>query len=561
MKAHPSTTEDPLDLAIQHAAHLLPSQGPIGVFIHHNTLHAFEHLAFEDAVVQAGKIYGCQPFMSADWYRGELAKNRIRISDLDWVVETETAADTLVAGNIPLPELRKALLLYPLHQVEGAGLRWHLSETGALWRFRQEVSTPIRERLERNILDWLAESPEKLSQRIGSLPDEWDLPSLPNLVKKHSAKAAVRALWTACRRAVHKVDLSQFLPLPKLLVRHRDFLIAGGLGDSDSLVHPFLIRFCSAFLDQGLAERRMPSRQQGLFKNFISLYGKSSGVLPYWLQGVNEILEDLSERNLSAADSATESLKRLGVQSIELGRYVQDTLLALKGWAGMVAQTQQRPDRLPLEPVPANLTEFLAIRLILDRFAISWQLKSNGVKAELSEIRNQLGQPTSPPVSSDSWGFQLFQISQFLGLTPQVLLNYQPEQITEILQAAVEFDDLQRRRMLHLAYERRFRIRELDALSLHPPYQVQKSPAFQAIFCIDEREESTRRHLEEVFPDCETFGALGYFSVPMYFKAAHEPHPVALCPGIITPRHLVIETATPEHESKAKRQASVRRWS
>ena len=41
----------PLARTIDYIAHLLPAQGPITVFIHHNTLHAFEDLPFtEDAI-------------------------------------------------------------------------------------------------------------------------------------------------------------------------------------------------------------------------------------------------------------------------------------------------------------------------------------------------------------------------------------------------------------------------------------------------------------------------------------------------------------------------------
>src|SRR5262249_30900963 len=71
-----------LSEAIERAAHLLPAQGPITVFIHHNTLHAFEDLPFTEAVVQGGRLFGCQPYLPEDRYREKMARGRIRIADL-----------------------------------------------------------------------------------------------------------------------------------------------------------------------------------------------------------------------------------------------------------------------------------------------------------------------------------------------------------------------------------------------------------------------------------------------------------------------------------------------
>src|SRR3954451_196585 len=67
---------------IEHAGHLLPAQGPITVFIHHNTLHAFEDFPFNEAVKKAASVFGCQPFLSEDRYHQELTRGRIRFSEL-----------------------------------------------------------------------------------------------------------------------------------------------------------------------------------------------------------------------------------------------------------------------------------------------------------------------------------------------------------------------------------------------------------------------------------------------------------------------------------------------
>ena len=547
---------------VEHASHLLPAQGPLSVFIHHNTLHAFEHMPFEEAVVEAGKVFGCQPFMSEAWYRSERQRGRIKDSDLLAVVSAEIPEESVLADGVSERAFRLSLLRYPLHEVEGAGLRWHLNETGALWRFRQEVAEETRENLQREVLAWLESDEALLSERVGPWPDDWNSLKSAQRSKPSATKLAVRALWTASHRAVSGCDLSQ-LPLPSVRarVRHRDYLLENGAGDCDTLVNPFLIRFCAAFLDQGQAHFPMPVRKSGLFPSFLELYSLKSAILPYWLQGVAELLADLKARQVSALDCALESLRVLGVPRNHWPDFVQDTFLALKGWAGMVHQAHERPDRLPVEKVPAELLDFLAVRLVLERFALKRLLYEAGLgKLALDQVRSKMQLNAPVPPSLDGQAFKLFQVAQFLGISASRISAWTPEQTLQFLLALNRFDEVERRRCFHLAYERRFRIITLDALALHPRRpEPETPPSFQAVFCIDEREESTRRHLEETAPDCETFGTLGFFCIPMYFKAVHEPHPVALCPVVVTPRHIIREVPNPSYHAEAERRAALRR--
>src|SRR5438105_7054915 len=84
---------DRLRQAVEQVAHLLPMQGPIGVFVHHNTLHAFEDRPFERAVIEASQLFGAEPYMSEAAYRAEVARGRIQLEDIDAVLDSEPDAE------------------------------------------------------------------------------------------------------------------------------------------------------------------------------------------------------------------------------------------------------------------------------------------------------------------------------------------------------------------------------------------------------------------------------------------------------------------------------------
>jgi uncharacterized protein YbcC (UPF0753/DUF2309 family) len=126
------------------------------------------------------------------------------------------------------------------------------------------------------------------------------------------------------------------------------------------------------------------------------------------------------------------------------------------------------------------------------------------------------------------------------------------------------FNGLERRRILHLAYERCHEREILRGLASHRKYrsltdeasEANARPQAQVFFCIDEREESMRRALEEVDPLVETFSSAGYFGVAVDYKGIDDARSAAFCPVVVKPEHSVLEQ--PKAEDKGLLES--RRW-
>jgi uncharacterized protein YbcC (UPF0753/DUF2309 family) len=525
----------PLARVIDELAELLPAQGPISIFIHHNTLHAFEHLPFEEAVECAADRLGCEPFLPESRYRAKLASGRILAGDVDAVLRDHLGARARsdVAGLGSRLELWRAIVLHGIPTATGRELSWILEETPALARFRTDLPADARS---------AAAAFADVDDRAGE------------------EARAVRRLWDACCDAIARSSP----PRPATAAppaRHRDALHAAFGIDVDAWIHPPLIRFLAGYLDQGLAHWPMPNRSLGIHGCFLELYGsKLSAQCGHWARTLPQIVADDRLANRSALDSVANSLAQLGVGDEEYREFLSAELLALRGWAGIVRQIEGRPDRVPARDLTVTLRGYLAVRLLFERAALAHAARTVSFDGPLTELRSRLRDRLAPPPGPTTFerAWPLFHVAQLRGLDASIVERWTDRDVAAVEAELEELDDVPRRRILHQAFERTIRHRLYDALIGHVPQPRPEPPAFQAVFCLDEREESFRRHLEEVEPACETFSTAGFFNVAMYHQGVTDAHPRPLCPVAIRPTHYVAEI-DPEADRLAGRSRRLQR--
>ncbi len=549
---------------LAHLAHVLPAQAPIADFVHHNTLHGFEHLPFAEALAAARQTLGVEPYWPESRFRAAWDEGRIVRDDL-----------LAALSELGLPGLAESLM----PGVTGADVF-----VAALRVDRKPPAPAQRAWLQREgrvDAPGLQHCRELLAQGQAAIPDEdWQL--------------AANRRWLAwCDQVGRQITPGQLLAR---LSGERWF----------EAVQFSLQRQLAAHLDQGLAAWANPQREAG----FYAAWRAAALADPLWemeeLPGLRDEIAALPAQARPALFAALRDI--LPDESLWLG-LVEGLLMRTPGWSGMVLWRHLRSVGTG---ATVDFVDYLAVLLILERHLCAEAIcRLTGAPLGLDELRGhfcahpaefvvreavflgradesllaaarQLLQASDPlpadwedmaaalraaeaAQTDDGESWRLLALLEALELAPDSRAALSPATARQLLALADRLDDLPRRHLWLLAYEHHYRQQLFAALAANAERRRQYSlPSAQVICCMDDREEGTRRHLEEVAPEIQTWGAAGFFGVAMWWQGMDEARPQALCPVVVQPGHLLRELPRTEAEALAARRAQRRsrrlRW-
>ena len=415
---------------IHELKHFLPSQQALKDFIHHNTLHGFQHMKFYEAIFKASKIFGFQVHLQLPEYREMYKTGRIREDVLQMVIANKKG-----------------------------------KEAAAEWK----------EKLISKDYDTINHP------RIGQLRKHW--------------------------KDVYHMDL-------------------------DSKVHPFLFRILCAFLDQGIAIDSFPvvnkpfidSLKEMEQNSFVSFFKTKT----------------VKQKFLSGDYTVAELLKTIVGKEDYFEQYLFDQQFAHSGWSGFVSAVEDNPQTL-LDRKQITLKELLEFELLMELDALNHAL-GNKWQPLTTHV-------TTPPVNlfADVHKTELAEVMELW--QDAFEWSYYDSVLKGILLAspnpsaggALASDSS----IIHNGNQKSETIKTtLSIADFKAPLEGVGGAglSFQAIFCIDEREDSIRRHIEAVDKKAETFGAPGFFGVEFYFQQEGRKFYDKLCPAPVTPKYLIKES-------------------
>ncbi|PCJ80096.1 MAG: DUF2309 domain-containing protein [Bacteroidetes bacterium] len=265
--------------------------------------------------------------------------------------------------------------------------------------------------------------------------------------------------------------------------------------DLDNLVQPILFRILASFLDQGIALWHFPFEEKGLL-GAIKILEENSFSSFFNSKRTKELLhsEDLSIEKL---------LEILVGDSKYFENYLFDQQYGHKGWSGLMSVIEENPDTIFYKK-NVQFKDLIILELLL----------------EIDSLDKVLGKSWDP-------------LAKGLSIKPvDYLSEVKHGELQEILQLWQE------------AFEWDYYDDVLAGVGFLAKTRKKESPknvSFQAMFCVDDRECSYRRHLESIDNKCVTLGAPGFYGAAIYFKPFGGKFYDKNCPVAVTPTHIIKE--------------------
>lgn len=246
-------------------------------------------------------------------------------------------------------------------------------------------------------------------------------------------------------------------------------------------VDRILVKWLSAFLDEGLADWEMPQKSQGFYKSWRLLATHDAELGNPSLKGIPE----------TSSKALTELLKDYSIdQQASIFKY---NFAALPGWVGYIKHRVEN-NTLWHQQFPLYLEDYLAVRLTIAKLLNKAILPSNDLLNDVRETTKL------QHIWLEAWE-KSFQ-----------------NDLSATLTAAKQ--------------------KYVDASS------DKKQPDAQLVFCIDTRSELIRRHVE-IVGNYETFGYAGFFGIAMDYKSPSDGLVRKSCPPIVGSAYEVTEQPKP----------------
>ncbi len=350
-------------------------------------------------------------------------------------------------------------------------------------------------------------------------------------------------LWQLCQDKM--VDQTLTLSRSRTIWRGKEYWERYHNESFAVSVHPLMIRLISSYLDQGQSFWSNPFRHKGFWDFFQFDIGSMEGFAQGWKAHLIKSVKFYQSSTPSLIIQT--ELERKGIPKEIWETYLLDILFDLKGWSGMVNKLELEPWQATVKSPNIKLIDFIAAFLLMESAIDNYHSEEHSI--DLSVIH---GRKETIELKSFQLSLSLYQISHSFKLSERWMHRLDKSELLKLVDEIDSSEYRDRIRLWHEAYEHHFHREAILALANHTETPPEKFNYAQVLFCIDDREESIRRHIEELDSFIKTYGVVGFFGIDMKFSSHKNKRLIAQCPPVISPSRIILEIPKTNAESFKK---------